>query len=93
MYCSHQYLSIDTKKVCHAHLNAHKPRKPVTLTICMTEMYCSQQYLSIDLKKKCHAHFNAHKPQKPVTPTHAHFNAHKPRKPVTPKIVMLDKKF
>jgi len=27
MYCSHQYLSIDQKKVCHAHFNAHKPLK------------------------------------------------------------------
>jgi len=32
MYCSHQYLSID-----HAHLNAHKPRKPVTPTILMLD--------------------------------------------------------
>jgi len=26
MYCSHQDLSIDLNKVCHAHLNAHKPQ-------------------------------------------------------------------
>jgi len=25
MYCSYQYLSIDAKKVFHAHFNAHKP--------------------------------------------------------------------
>jgi len=31
MYCSHQYLSIDPKKVLHA----HKPPKPVTPTIFM----------------------------------------------------------
>jgi len=26
MYCSHQYLSIGKKKVCHAHSNAHKKK-------------------------------------------------------------------
>jgi len=34
---SHQYLSIDTKKVCHAHFNALKPPKPVTPTIFMLD--------------------------------------------------------
>jgi len=37
MYCSHQYLSIYQKKACHAHFNAHKPRKPVTPTIFMLD--------------------------------------------------------
>jgi len=37
MYCSHQYLSIDPKKVCHAQSNAHKPPKPVAPTIFMLE--------------------------------------------------------
>jgi len=37
MYCSHQYLSIDPKKVSHAHFNAHKPPKPVTPTIFMLD--------------------------------------------------------
>jgi len=27
MCCSHQYLSIDPKKVCHAHFNAQKLKK------------------------------------------------------------------
>jgi len=27
MYCSHQYLSINPKKVFHAHFNTHKPPK------------------------------------------------------------------
>jgi len=39
MYCSHQYLSINLKKVCHAHFNAHKPPKPVTPTIFMLDTY------------------------------------------------------
>jgi len=29
MYWFRQYLSIDPKNVCHAHLNAHKPQKIV----------------------------------------------------------------
>jgi len=37
MYCSHQYLSIDSIKVCHAYFNAHKPPKPVTPTIFMLD--------------------------------------------------------
>jgi len=35
IYFSLQYLSIDPKKVCHAHFNAHKPPNSVTLTIFM----------------------------------------------------------
>jgi len=37
VYCSHQYLSIDLKKVCHTHFNAHKLPKPVTPTIFMLD--------------------------------------------------------
>jgi len=37
MYCSHQYLSVNNKKVCHAHSNAHKPPKPVAPTIFMLD--------------------------------------------------------
>jgi len=37
MYCSHQYLSIDPKKVGQAPFNAHKQPKPVTPTIFMLD--------------------------------------------------------
>jgi len=35
MYWYRQYLSIDPKKDCHDHSNAHKPTKPVAPTIFM----------------------------------------------------------
>jgi len=31
MYCSHQYLSIEPKKVCDANFNAHKLEKIVNM--------------------------------------------------------------
>jgi len=37
MYGSHQYQSIDPKKVSHAHFNAHKPPKLVAPTIFMLD--------------------------------------------------------
>jgi len=37
MYCSHQYLSINPKKVCHAHLNAHKLKKIVNMNADISE--------------------------------------------------------
>jgi len=78
MYSSRHYLSIDSKKVCHAYFNAHKS-KPVTPTIFM-----------LDHKFNWNGLVNTYRLiQKEIC--HAHSNIHKPRKPVTPKIVMLDK--
>jgi len=31
IYCFYQYISIDPKKVCHAHFNAHKLQKTVNM--------------------------------------------------------------
>jgi len=47
MYYSHQYLSIDQKKVCHAHSNTHNFDARIKI---LTEMYWSRQYLSTDPK-------------------------------------------
>jgi len=61
MNCSYQYLSIDKKKICHAHFTAHKLKKIVNMNAdisenikdrelgfqkFLTEMYYSRQYLS-----------------------------------------------
>jgi len=37
MYCSHQYLSIEPKKVCHAHFNAYKLQKIVNMNVDISE--------------------------------------------------------
>jgi len=37
MYCSHQYLSINPKNVCHAHFNAHNLQKIVNMNVDISE--------------------------------------------------------
>jgi len=37
MYCYLQYLSINPKKVCHAHFNAHKLKKIVSMNVDISE--------------------------------------------------------
>jgi len=37
MYCSYQYLSIDPKKINHAHINAHKVKKIVDMNADISE--------------------------------------------------------
>jgi len=37
MYCSHEYLSIDPKKVWHAHFNAHNLQKIVNMNAEISE--------------------------------------------------------
>jgi len=44
MFCSHKYLSIDLKKVCHAHFNAQKLQKILSMNVDISETIKDREF-------------------------------------------------